>query len=290
MLRPRIAAAGASVAAVLCGACSSSLPPAVSGAPVLSVATGLWPLAQMAQMIGGTKVIVDDVVPPGSDPFTFDPGPAARDELRSSGLVLEIGDGFQPALEAAATGAPAVTRLRSVLGVSDPYVWLDPNTMERAVTAITAAMSAADPAAKALFARNEGGLEAELQALDIAYSGTFTTCPGTALVTPDAAFSAMASDYGLHDSDVGADPSPAQLSTLVASLPTNSQPAGLSEPWVDDSGVEAAALAGHFKVHQVSTLTDPPPPGPAAATDYFGQMQQVLGEISGALGCSSPEQ
>lgn len=277
-------------AAALGSSCTGSLPHSVGSAPVLSVATGLWPLAQVATMIGGDKAAVDDVVPAGDDPLNFAPGTSATDSLRSAGLVFEIGGGFQPGIEEAAGGAGSVTELASRIPARDPYVWLDPTTMEKAVTVIVASMSTADPGAAALFRRNAGGVTAELQSIGIDYSSTFSACPGTAIVTPDAAFTAMAADYGLHDSVVGPDPTSAALSALTTSLPTNTPVAGIGEPWVDDSGVTAASAAGHFKVRQVSTLAAAPVGGPASADNYFAQLEQVLSELSSALGCSAQEQ
>lgn len=291
ILRSVPAAATAAVlgAAVLCS-CSDSLPSSVTDAPVLSVATGLWPVAQVVSLIGGDKVAVDDVVPAGTDPLTYDPTAAQTDVLRSAGLVIEVGGGFQPALEQAASAAHSVTRLAGALGAADPYVWLDPTTMTRAIGVITSAMGAVDPQAAALFKRNAGGVSAQLQSVGIDFSSTFGACPGDSLVLPDRAFTAMAADYQLHDAVVGPNPSASTVSRVLASLPSNSTPAGISEPWVDDSGVSAVASGGGFKVHQVDTLVAAPQGVAAAADNYFSQMEQVLGDLSSALGCSSQEQ
>lgn len=275
--------------AVTAAGCSNSLPASEASAPVLSVATGLWPLGQLVSMIGGDKVAVDEVVPPGVDPITFQPGATEADAIRSAGLVLEVGGGFQPGFERAAVGATSVTRV-GPLGGGDPYVWLDPSTMQKVVVAVVAAMAAADPRAGPLFRQNEQGVVAQLQSLGIDFSSTFTACPGTTIITPDPAFTAMAADYGLHDTVVGPRPAPSAISRLVASLPSNTTTAGLTEPWVDSSGVSEVAAAGHFKTEEVDTLVAAPGGTSAAADNYFLQMEQVLNRISGALGCSAQGQ
>ncbi len=282
--------APAVLAAVLAAACSSSLPSSVSAAPVLSVATGLWPLAQAATAIGGDKAAVVDVVPAGTNPLTWQPDAAAQRILRSSGLVLEIGGGFQAALEAAASGAPRVSQLGPVPGTNNPYVWLDPMTMGPAVTQIADAMAAANPAAAALYHRNEGAFQDQIHSLGIDFSSTLSSCPGTVIVTPDAAFSSMAASYGLQDHVIGPAPSPEKVAAEKADLQARNSVAVLSQTWVDNSGVRQVASAAGLKVHAVDTLAGVPVTGTAVQNTYVTRMEQILGVVSGGLGCNANEQ
>jgi ABC-type Zn uptake system ZnuABC Zn-binding protein ZnuA len=237
-------------------------------------------------MIGGDKAAVDDVVPADANPLTFQPTPAQSAVLRSSGLVLEIGGRFEPGVEQAAAGATSVLKLGPKLNSSDPYIWLDPATMQNAVGAVASAMAAADPAAASLFQRNAGGVVAQVQSMGIDFSSTFSACPGTTIVTPDNAFSALAAAYGLHDQVVGPAPTAADVSRLVALLSSAAPAAAITEPWVDDGGLTTVAAAGHLHVHQVDTLAGVP----ADNSSYFNLMEKDLGQISSALGCSAEGQ
>ena len=272
-------------------ACSSSLPKSIDSAPVLSIATGLWPLAQAARQIGGNKAAVVDFVPPATDPLHFQPNPSEARILTGSGLVLEVGGGFQPAVEAAAAAAPAVTRVASGIGATDPYVWLDPTTMGQVVTVIERAMAAADPAAASLFQRNASDLRNEIQSLGIDYSSTLSACPGTALVTPDDAFSAMAATYGLTDHVIGPHPSSSDIALEKAEIQGGRATGVLTEPWVDNAGVEQVAAAAGARTHAVDTLaTTPTTPAGTGQDPYFASMEQLLGQLTKALGCSTSEQ
>jgi ABC-type Zn uptake system ZnuABC Zn-binding protein ZnuA len=268
----------------LAAGCSTGLPHSVAGAPVLTVATGLWPLAQAAAAIGGAKVTVVDVVPPGTDPLTFHPDARESSILQGSGLVLAIGGGFQSALEQTAVRAPAVTRLGAVLQQSDPYIWLDPATMGRAVQAIAHAMAAANPPAASLYESNAGDFQDQVQSLGIDYSSTLSACPGRTLVTPDHAFTVMAAAYGLDDHVIGPAPTPAQIGSQKAALTTGAAVAALSQPWVDDHGVDEVAAAASIHVRAVDTLAG------AGPGTYFARMEQILGAVSGGLGCNPNEQ
>lgn len=287
--RTAVALAVASLAAGGLAGCSTSLPPSATDAPVLSVVTGLYPLAQAAQAIGGKKAAVTDVVPAGSDPFTWSPTPAQRATITAAGLVVQIGDGFQPGFESAATGAARVLTLRHALPGGSPYLWLDPATMGRAVTSMVGAMSAADPKAAALFRSNAEALQAQLSSLGIDYSSTLAACPGSTIVTPDAAFATMAGSYSLHDLQVAGDASPAAVRATVAAVRRVSAAAVLSQPWVDDTGVAAVARGAGVRLRRVDTLAGAPAGGWPRGSNYFALMEQNLGVISTGLGCTSDQ-
>lgn len=275
---------------MLTSACSSSLPKSINTAPVLSVATGLWPLAAAARQIGGDKVAVVDVVPPATDPFSFRPDPQQARILTGSGLVLEVGGGFQPGLEAAAQGAPAVTRVAGAIGATNPYVWLDPATMGRAVTLIERAMATADPGAAPLFQRNASDLRSEIQSLGIDYSSTLSACPGTSLVTPDNAFAAMAAAYGLTDRVIGPGPSPAEVNAEKADIQAGRPTGVITEPWVDNSGVQQIAASAGVRTHAIDTLATTPTTGIGGPDPYYASMEGTLGQLTKALGCNTSEQ
>jgi zinc transport system substrate-binding protein len=278
--------AGLALLGILAAGCSQSAP-ADASAPVLSVATGLYPLAQAIEQIGQNKVSVTDVVPAGSDPTTFSLGPAEAAQVRGAGLVIEIGGGFQPSFESAATSAPEVLELEAKLGTASPFVWLDPNTMEKAITLMAGAMEAADPAAAGLFRQGAQAFEASVQSTGIDYESTLSACPRATIFTSDAAFAPMAADYGLHDVAVGSSRAPSL--TAVQDGAHSVQAAGattvFSEPWQPAGTVDAVAAAAHVKVRLLDTLEGPPPGGWPPQADYIKLMESNLGALSSALGC-----
>jgi zinc transport system substrate-binding protein len=253
----------------------------------LSVATGLYPLAQAIEQIGQDKVSVTDVVPAGSDPTTFSLGPAQADQVRRAGLVVEIGGGFQPALEQAALGAPDVLQLRARLGTASPYVWLDPNTMQKAVDLMAAAMEAADPPAAGLFRQGAQAFDASVQSTGIDYESTLSACPRAIIFTADSAFAPMAGDYGLRDVAVGSSAAPSSMAVRDAANSVRAIGATtvFSEPWQPAGTVQAVAAAAGVKVRLLDTLEGPPPAGWPRQADYIKLMESNLGALSSALGC-----
>ncbi len=289
----RAALAGAlavSTASTLLCSCTTSLGPSVTAAPVLKVVTGAYPIAEAVSLIGGSKVSVDDVVPAGDDPLTYKPGPSQRDAIEAAGLLIAVGGGFIPATDTSPAGqGPSLTML-SALGTSDPYFWLDPALMNKAVTAIAKAMDGADPRAAPLFNENSVSLSAEVSSLDGDFTRVLSACPGKLLIGPDQAFSSMATEFGLQAKVVSPDPDQAQIEALVSAVHQSGPAAIYSEPWVTDAGVVAVATVAHVRLHSLDTIVDPPPGGWPAGATYFALMEQDLGTLSSALGCNNNEQ
>lgn len=288
-----IASATLITGAASAAGCSSGLPRSAAGAPVLKVVTALWPLAQAAAEIGGSKASVEDIVPAGADPLGFRPDPDATKALRQAGLVLLAGAGLQPAVEAAAQEAsrPSPTlRVAAAIGSSNPYVWLDPGLMPRAVQAIGDAMAAANPAAAPLYRQNVVGLRSEIGSLAMDFSATLSTCRASILVTPDRAFVTMAAHYGLTDLVAAAPMTAAGAEDLRSKIEGSTGAAGLIEPAVDDSGVRRVAAGTGMRVHPVDTLAAAPTAGTREQNTYANRMEQILGVLSAALECDSGNQ
>ncbi len=278
------------ITAALLSACTTSLGPTVKAAPVLDVATGAYPVAEAVSLIGGSKVSVDDVVPSGEDPLTYQPGPSQREAIDRAGLVIAVGGNFLPATDTYPTVKGKSLTMLTALPTTDPYFWLDPALMNKAVTVIVKAMDAADPQAAPLFNENSVSLNAEISSLDSDFTRILSACPGKLLVGPDTAFSSMATEYGLRSQVVAPDPDRSQIDALVSAVHDSGPAAIYSEPWVTDAGVSAVATVAHVSLHSLDTLVGPPAGGWPSGATYFALMEQDLGTLSSALGCNNNEQ
>jgi zinc transport system substrate-binding protein len=253
----------------------------------IEVVTGLYPLAQAVEQVGGRAVSVTDVVPAGTDPRAYRLSAAQEAEVRQASLVIVAGFGFQPSLDAAASGARRVLDLQTALSSTDPYVWLDPEVMVPAVTSIADALEAANPAAAALYRAGARAFSAEVASTGIDYQSTLSVCPRRTIVTADEAFVQMAQSYGLTDQVVGV-AGPAGRTGVTAAAAA-AQSAGVttafSEPFVAPGPIQAVAAAAHLQVRVLDPLTGPPPGGWARQADYLRLMEANLGALNRALGC-----
>ncbi len=271
--------------AAIASACSTSAA-APKGTPSIAVVTGLYPLAQAIEQIGGTTVTVTDVVPAGDDPTTYQLSPAQVGAVQRSALVVEVG-GLQPSLDAAAAGARTVLDLRAKLATKDAYLWLDPTLMRQAVSVIEVALAGANPGAAASYRANAEGFGASVTSTGIDYQSTLATCPRQTIATANDAFAGLAQRYGLTDQVLGAGAAPSP--ELVAAGARRVTAAGLttvfSEPFVSSATVAAVAAAAGAKVRALDPLTGPPPGGWPAKVDYIQLMESNLAALSSALGC-----
>jgi zinc transport system substrate-binding protein len=284
-----LAAAVALGAVLAAGGCGTGTA-APEGTPTIHVVTGLFPLAQAVQRIGGSTVDVTDVVPAGADPRTYQLSPAQVDAVRGAALVVEVG-ALQPSLDAAGAGTHSVLDVQARLGTPDPYVWLDPGLMTRAVTLIGTALAAANPAAASVYRKDVEGYAAEIASTGIDYESTLSTCPRRTIVTADDAFAAAARQYGLTDVVTGAaaDPNPAQVGVDVKRVSAADLTTVFSEPFVPTDTIDAVAAAAHVKVRVLDPLTGPPAGGWPDHADYVQLMEANLGALSNALGCANTE-
>jgi zinc transport system substrate-binding protein len=274
--------------ALIAAGCGAA--PASRAAPALQVVTGLYPLAQAIEQIGGRTVAVTDVVPAGSDPRTYQLNAAQVAVVHRAAVAVEV-DGFQPSFTAAAAGAHAVVDVAARLGSADPYVWLDPELMARAVSAIGAALAAANPPAAGAYRKNAQGFAAELKSTGIDYQSTLSTCPRRTIATADGAFADMARRYDLKDLIVGAagDPAPTEVATAAGQVEAAGVTTVFAEPFVPSATVQAVASAAHAAVKHLDPLSGPPAGGWPHHPDYVQLLEENLGALSAALGCPNTE-
>ncbi len=258
--------------------------------PAIAVVTGLYPIAQAAEQIGGPTVSVHDVVPAGSDPRTYQLSAAQITQVRTAAVVILAGKGFQPSLDAAGAGAPHVLNLGAALSSANPYVWLDPSLMGRAVSAIAAALETANPAASNVYRNGAQAFSAEVASTGIDYESTLSVCPRRTIVTADGAFVGMARTYGLHDQVISAAAqSGVALHAAAAAVRATDATTAFREPFVATGAIDAVAAAAHLKLRTLDPLMGPPPGGWPRQADYIRLMEANLGALNSALGCPNAD-
>jgi zinc transport system substrate-binding protein len=195
------------VLAILLGACGG---PAASSGDRVEVVGSFYPLAWVAVQIGGDRVEVSDLTPPGVE--AHDTSLSARQvaEVHDADIVLILGFiGFQPQVEDAARQSSATVvevtkgldlRPSEETGLSaDPHVWLDPVLMERIADAVTLALGRADPSGRAEYEARGAAVNEQLRSLDTDYRAGLEGCAFATFVTTHEAFGYLADEYGLRE-------------------------------------------------------------------------------------------
>lgn len=270
---------------IVSAGCGSSSSGTLRSAPPLEVVTAAYPLAQVVDLIGEGKAHAADLVPPGADPFAFQPTAAQQAQIERAGLVVLAGEAVQPG-----TYAIVASGQKLDLGASaaEPYFWLDPAAMRQLVPIVEAAMERADPAHADAFKAGGRALEVELDSTAIDYQSTLSTCPRRTVFAADDAFASVARRYDLDYTALGtaAAPDPAKVASDAASVRSAGATAVFSETWVPPATVDAVAAAAGVKVRTLDTLLGAPPGGWPREATYINLLESNLGRFNDALGCA----
>ncbi len=209
---------------------SQALSPSVATpAPSIPVVASFYPLAYFTQRIGGERVQVKNLVPPGAEPHEYEPTPQDVAALTKAKLLVYNGAGFElwvskllqqlpPIIVKveATKGLPLVT----VEGGLDPHVWLDPLLAQHEADNILTGLITADPDVKETYQANTRKLKDDLVALDHRYTEALEKCRKKTFISGHEAFGYLAKRYGLTMVAISglspeSEPSPAKLKEVT---------------------------------------------------------------------------
>jgi zinc transport system substrate-binding protein len=280
-------ASGLVLAATAAGCGSSS-----SGSDRTSVVAAFYPLAFAAESIGGDRVSVTNLTPPGSEPHDVELTPKAVARIQKADVVLYLSHGFQPAVEQALGQARGTqvdvlegTALRSGVGdeagKTDPHVWLDPVLFAGVVQRIGAVLGS--PAR----ARD---LAAEVRKLDAEYRSGLSSCARREFVTSHAAFGYLAARYHLRQIaitgiDPEAEPSAQSLASLAQLIRRDHVTTVFFETLVSAKLSETVAREAGARTAVLDPIEGLTPSEASRGEDYLSLMRQNLAALRKALAC-----
>jgi len=201
--------------------------------PALHAVASIFPLYDWARIVGGERVEVVQLLPPGVEAHTFAPSPRDAVRLRSAGLFLFCGPSMEPwaADLAAAAGLAGSRWFRADAHVpplppseadaspeahvhgpdddhghahgdpadADPHFWLDPLAAEAVVHALADAFATLDPGGAARYRARADAYAAELRCLDADFAAMVRdAATRTGVYGGHPAFGRFARRYGLE--------------------------------------------------------------------------------------------
>jgi zinc transport system substrate-binding protein len=239
---------------------------------------------------------VENLTPAGTEPHDLELSPAQRDAVEDAAGVFVLGNGFQPAVEAAATRRDGVTlEVLDRLGAGvadDPHVWLDPRRMVDVVEEVAGALGDARPKARAGFARRAAAVAATLAALDRRYRDGLADCRHDTIVTSHEAFGHLAAAYGLRQEGVAgiapdAEPDPRRLGELADLVRARGITTVFTEALVSPRIAQTLAReAGGVKTAVLNPLEGLTAAETKAGDDYVSVMDANLATLRAALECA----
>lgn len=270
------------LAAVACGADNKNGATETGEGPV-RVATSISVFSDMIRQVGGDRVSVLSLIPPGADAHTYQPGPQDVKKLGDVRAVFINGAGLEESLMGVLenntpAGAPLVelsTGLRPITFEAEavgsaaadddhadedheganPHFWLDVQNAKRYVERIRDTLGEVDPEGRAAYVTNADRYLKELDDTDAYIKSQIATIPPEQrkLVTFHDAFPYFAQAYGLDLVGFvvrapGREPSAREIKELGDTIRDQHVKTVYKEPQLSAKVLERAAADAGVKV------------------------------------------
>ncbi len=299
-------------------ACSSDSA-AAGNSDKFDVVASFYPMAFLAEQIGGGHVNVSSLTEPGQEPHDLEISARQRAQLEDSDAALYL-KGLQPSVDEAIgqsgvktkIDAATLTKLEDHGEVEDshghegeeahsekdahseeeehardPHVWLDPVKYAEVAKGVGAAFEKADPDHAADYKKNTEALVKKLDGLNTEFADGLKNTKSKVFFTNHAAFTYLAERYGLTQEaisglDPESEPSPARIKELQQEAKADGVTTVFYETLVSGKTAKTLADDAGLKTDVLDPLegiTDK-----SKGDDYFEVMESNLTALKTALG------
>ncbi|MFF9378651.1 metal ABC transporter substrate-binding protein [Streptomyces griseoluteus] len=196
------------------------------------VVASFYPMAYLAERIGGDHVHVTTLTSPGQEPHDLEISPRQIGGLERSDAVLYL-KGLQPSVDKAVDQSPVRTKIDAATLTTleehgteagghaaeheghdhegengkDPHIWLDPVRYAEVARGVGRAFEKADPDHAADYKKNTAALVEQLDELNTDFKEGLAHTRSKVFITTHAAFGYLAERYGLTEEAIsGLDP------------------------------------------------------------------------------------
>lgn len=237
----------------------------------IKVIAGIAPLADFVRQVGGDRVDVKLLLPPGASPHVFEPTPKAVKDVSVADVFVKIGAGLEFWAEKIiqSSGNKKLIIVDSSSGIqlikhhdeheahgpsgADPHIWLDPVIAISIVAKIEKALSEADPQGAGVYKKNASAYKEKLSLLDRDIAGRVKTFRIKEYVTFHPAWNYFSQRYGLRVSGVieeapGKEPGPKHIAKIIKDIKRTGSNVVFVEPQFNPKIGEVIAKEAGAKV------------------------------------------
>ncbi|MFJ2603912.1 metal ABC transporter substrate-binding protein [Streptomyces sp. NPDC091279] len=303
--------AATALALATLSACSTSTA-ADGAAGKFDVVASFYPMAFLAEQIGGSHVHVTSLTTPGQEPHDLEISAKQIVDIEKSDAVLYLKN-LQPSVDTAVSQSGVRTKIDAASLTSmeehgnevgghaathdtskntestglDPHIWLDPVRYAQVAAGVGKAFEKADPDHAADYKKNTAALVKRLGALNTQFKEGLADTRTKVFITTHAAFGYLAERYGLTEEAInGLDPESEPSAARVKELETMAKADGVStvfyETLVSDKTAKTIAGDAGLKTDVLDPIEGITKK--SRGTDYFAVQEANLKALRTALG------
>ncbi len=266
--------------------CSKSRPDAGKIGVVVTIA----PLAEFAEKIGGDKVIVSAMVPPGASPHTYEPTPNQLVDVSRAYMYVKVGSPIEfelvwldkilsPNRDMPVVDASAGITLVSMDdhgGGYDPHTWVSPKNAKIMVENICRDLISVDAKNKEYYTNNKNTYIEELNILDNEIKRMLSGKTNRRFMVYHPAWGYFAEAYDLEQIPVeqeGKEPTAQGIKNLIDQAKANNIKVVFASPQFNTASAEVIAREIGGRMVLISTLEK----------NYVANIRKVAKALSEAM-------
>jgi len=198
----------------------------------IGVVVSILPQAEFVEKVGGDKVNITVMVPPGASPHTYEPIPSQLEGVGEAEIYIKVGSGIEFELN----WIDKIVELNKEMlivdcseGIEliefDPHIWLSPKNAKIIVENIYNGLVGVDPENKKYYKENKKNYLQELDKLDNEITQDLLGKVDRKIMVYHPAWAYFARDYDLEQIPVeegGKEPSPKDLENFIKQAKENS--------------------------------------------------------------------
>lgn len=249
----------------------------------IGVVVTVGPQEEFVKRVGGDRVNVTVMVPPGADPHTYEPLPNQMKQVQNAQIYFQVGSDVefelawmgkltsmnsQMKLVNTSTGIQLIPNTAESEEGSDPHVWVSPRNAKVMVENIYQSLVQADPENKDYYTKNRDEYLKELDELDKNITQRLSGKNNTKIMVYHPAWAYFCKDYNLKQISIeqnGKEPTPQAIVSLVDTARRENIKVIFVSPEFSTSNAQVIASEIGGKVVVIDPLSN----------DYLKNMQKV---------------
>ncbi|MFQ6122272.1 MAG: metal ABC transporter solute-binding protein, Zn/Mn family [Dehalococcoidales bacterium] len=258
----------------------------------VGVVVTILPQVEFVESVGGERVEVSVMVPPGASPHTYEPSPSQMAALSKAEMYAKVGTAVEFELvwmdrliainkEMLVVDCSKGVQLIEMVGepedeheheAMDPHIWMSPLNVKIMVHNIYEGLVQVDPDNKTYYEQNRDAYLWELSKLDQDIRDGLSGMTNRTFMVYHPAFGYFAKEYNLAMLPIeveGKEPTASSIAHLIEQAKKHDIKVIFASPQFNPQSAEVIAKAIGGRVVFIDSL----------AKDYILNMRQLLGEL-----------